>query len=324
MPQQYNHPNAIDIYFAGLIKQPIAAAIPSTALALDIFYPNTSVISHEIGHCLGLYHTFHGTCSPIGAPEEPNGSNCATAGDYICDTPADNTQVRSYVGPCVGNPYEYVCRTDKPYNPRTDLIMDRLPVHCLKYFTPQQVNRMKTLIQTHPILQPVKVPDNLILNPLTVNNGETKLYDVVNKLEAYNLTVNPGATLTLRAGKEIIIGPNTHIKSGSSFRAYIDTVCSTVDTYNSAIVEQVKTKQKETESQREILVYPNPTSCLLYIETPYELTYEIYNVLGNKIKEGIATAGKNKINVSALSAGVYVIKLGNGKLGKVLKFVKIE
>ena len=58
MPNQYNHPNAIDIYFVGPIDQPMAAAVISTAFALNIFYPNTSVISHEMGHCLGLYHTY--------------------------------------------------------------------------------------------------------------------------------------------------------------------------------------------------------------------------------------------------------------------------
>lgn len=43
----------------------------------------SSTLVHELGHILGLGHT------DGGAPELVDGSNCATAGDHICDTPAD-------------------------------------------------------------------------------------------------------------------------------------------------------------------------------------------------------------------------------------------
>lgn len=41
-------------------------------------------ITHEMGHVWGLAHTFAGN-----GEELVNGSNCETAGDGICDTPAD-------------------------------------------------------------------------------------------------------------------------------------------------------------------------------------------------------------------------------------------
>lgn len=44
---------------------------------------------HEIGHYLNLYHTF----DAVGGNELVDGSNCATAGDMVCDTPADITGV---------------------------------------------------------------------------------------------------------------------------------------------------------------------------------------------------------------------------------------
>jgi hypothetical protein len=84
--------NALNIYChkelrnnngTGLIGT--AYAIPSTHLSIDIPENFNGVLSHEIGHCLGLYHTFE---TAFGN-ELVNGSNCSSLGDKICDTPAD-------------------------------------------------------------------------------------------------------------------------------------------------------------------------------------------------------------------------------------------
>jgi len=45
---------------------------------------STGTIAHELGHFFGLNHTFEKAI-----PELADGSNCKTAGDGFCDTPAD-------------------------------------------------------------------------------------------------------------------------------------------------------------------------------------------------------------------------------------------
>lgn len=46
--------------------------------------PGNNTMSHEVGHFLGLEHTFTNPNSQL-----VNNANCATTGDEICDTPAD-------------------------------------------------------------------------------------------------------------------------------------------------------------------------------------------------------------------------------------------
>ena len=45
---------------------------------------SSNTLAHELGHVLGLYHTF----DTSNGAELVDGSNCSTAGDLICDTPA--------------------------------------------------------------------------------------------------------------------------------------------------------------------------------------------------------------------------------------------
>nr|WP_295706848.1 T9SS type A sorting domain-containing protein [uncultured Lacinutrix sp.] len=66
-------------------------------------------------------------------------------------------------------------------------------------------------------------------------------------------------------------------------------------------------------------IYPNPVQGnLLTIENKQNTTYEIYNVLGKKVLKGNITPSDNKVNVSNLSKGVYILKL-QSKNGTVTK-----
>lgn len=87
---------------------------------------NTSVITHEMGHYCGLYHTFNGgQCNGVEA-------DCETEGDRVCDTP-----------PTLVN---YSCVL--PNCPEADYTnhMDYTPNSCRDHFTTGQILRMHAIL----------------------------------------------------------------------------------------------------------------------------------------------------------------------------------
>jgi len=148
-----------------------AAGIGNNAALLLCGYPKTglhailtNIFAHEIGHVLNLHHTHRG-CNVNEAGyelEHPNSSNCLTAGDYICDTPADFNLYDRVNDDCTfkQNWWQAEYCTGMPlsplyYKPNKELIMSYTAVPCLKKFTLGQIEHMKGSIQLNPSLQAV-------------------------------------------------------------------------------------------------------------------------------------------------------------------------
>ena len=110
-----------------------------------------STIAHELGHYFSLQHTFanHGT-------ELVNGSNCSTAGDNICDTPADpfidGVALTNYISPsCVFISEEKDANGDY-YDPDVSNIMSYYtPCRCLK-FSHDQYETMAEYYLSNPFV----------------------------------------------------------------------------------------------------------------------------------------------------------------------------
>ncbi len=106
-------------------------------------------LSHEMGHCLGLYHTFAQMpdrvplddiyCCDGPEGERVDGSNGCECGDYVDDTPAFYDRTRDGVSypSCHFATTERDCNNDL-YNPDEKNIMNYTYLPCREYFTPGQ------------------------------------------------------------------------------------------------------------------------------------------------------------------------------------------
>ena len=109
--------------------------------ATDCFgFEPVTVLTHLIGQFFSLYPT-HGTSST--GPELVARTNCLTAGDELCDTPADpnlfttgfNSTNCQYTGTAID-------ANNQPYTPDTTNFMSYATWSCRDHFTPDQLARL--------------------------------------------------------------------------------------------------------------------------------------------------------------------------------------
>ncbi|NUQ64838.1 MAG: hypothetical protein HUU20_20435, partial [Pirellulales bacterium] len=91
---QYHADRRINMYFVTFFSSDIGACgnadlggignPTSSGILIRKDCVNARTFAHEMGHFFSLQHTFEGN-----GTELVNGTNCTTAGDGLCDTPAD-------------------------------------------------------------------------------------------------------------------------------------------------------------------------------------------------------------------------------------------
>ncbi len=147
-------PNTINVYFVPSLSgcglgsftfSPVQGLLVANSCAGTA--SNPSSLAHELGHYFDLFHT-HETALGV---ECVDGSNCDTAGDLLCDTPADHAvpQLVDVVsascdytgdvdGPCVG---------DAAYAPDPLNVMSYSEKICRTDFTPRQIEKARATLE---------------------------------------------------------------------------------------------------------------------------------------------------------------------------------
>ena len=120
-----------------------------------------NVGTHEVGHALGLYHTFQGGCHAD--------SQCATAGDRVCDTPAESSP--NGFGQACGNLRDS-CPTSEGNDP-VENFMDYSSPDCMIEFTVGQATRMHEIMSTFkPLLYEAALAEGVYFGPEGIAFGD--------------------------------------------------------------------------------------------------------------------------------------------------------
>jgi hypothetical protein len=184
-----------------------------------------SIFGHEMGHCLGLYHTFE---SNLGFENVTRNSanpcyDCGADGDLCCDTPADyeDSQDNTSSTTCNYNGSN-VDLCGATYNPSTINIMSYQPWTCISSgssaITGNQRTRMHATIVNPlgPIFTRV-AEDNLSLSTVSASSNAVRLYSAKN-----NVATGSGASVShtgssqayYAAGTSITFSPGVTLSPG--------------------------------------------------------------------------------------------------------------
>jgi hypothetical protein len=159
----YYVPNRINMFFVSdIVNTQIkecgnaglgGIALPQNIILIKKMCTDIMTIGHEMGHFFSLLHTFD-TSNGV---ELANGSNCKTAGDGVCDTPADP------FGGIAGNRGTYIDSTNctfifastdvngQFYNPDIGNIMSYYGSCACPKFTHDQFEKMATYYLANPV-----------------------------------------------------------------------------------------------------------------------------------------------------------------------------
>ncbi len=182
------------------------------------------LIPHELGHTFNLIHTFgdnNGTAGTTELVTRGAGANCATAGDLLCDTPADPygkpgaNLINDANGCPIYNPNSTARDANNmPYSPSIQNIMSYY-FPCTHNFTPGQYDRMQAglaLRQSHTAYS-LNYPSTLVAAPSNVvaslaNNQVTLTWrdNGTNEMGYFiERSLSPSSGFVLIGG----VGPNT-------------------------------------------------------------------------------------------------------------------
>ncbi len=207
-------PNCITIFFQRALGSNSgggyggnAYTIPNTFCSVATGNINNGrTTSHEVGHCLGLLHTFE----PVNGFENINGSNCSTTADRVCDTPSDpwsrgacfSSSGCAYTGNCVD------ANGASNFSPPFNNIMSYwwLGGCAATNFSNGQNSRVNVFLNTNAALIATLSPTSVVHGPANYN-GTYGMIAAINNLSTNGAVVCTNNCVVGMAGRVVTLNP---------------------------------------------------------------------------------------------------------------------
>lgn len=189
----------------------------------NIKFRNT--VAHEVGHCLGLMHTFN-TRSGI---EKISGSNSTTAGDKVADTEADPYSFAGSACYSASSSCNYTGTCTDPdgatnYSPPYYNLMAYWGCGNARVITSGQLDRCYSFLPTSPKLVPcLSSTAPYVLSSSNVNSG-FNIWTATNISTSGTNTITSSAQAIIGANR-VVISPGFRATPTSGYTRIISTDC---------------------------------------------------------------------------------------------------
>lgn len=307
-------------------KTAVSTSLDNTTPGFPEYSWNANVITHEMGHNLGSWHTHDCVW---------NGNNTAIdgCGPVAGYSPQIGGCVNAALPPPNGGTIMSYCH-----------LLD-IGINLNLGFGPQPGDLIRNRVYNAACLSEICCPAHLIVTQ-DVSGGNTDYREAGQTLTATNTIFN-NATAVYHAGQQVVLQPDFHAQNGAVFHAYVEG-CSGVfqakmqtqdiktkdhQVYNTSNDEVPFENDLEDDiSDREFAVYPNPFTAIVNFkytvdraESPVLL--KIYTLTGEDIATLVQQQRSDKgifhvqWNGNGLPEGMYLYRLEIGNAVKTGKIV---